>query len=284
MPSLANLMNVLLGYGTSAEKRSGARYRQPSETLSYGAHPLQALDLHIAPGVSEPRPLIAFLHGGAWQFGDKTRRLKDAKVPFAHGEGCHFAALNFRQVPEVSVAEMARDASAGVAKLFAHPAIDANKIILMGHSSGAHLAALVASDPALLAAHSLRPDMLAGLILIDGAAYNPSQPSTKSRFLRKRLIDPAFAGTDLDALSPALHARGANRLLPALILHTSPPYIVAQAAALESAWQAGGGESERHAFPGRGIINHMQLSRKFGIAGFGPTEIARRWLRALLAD
>jgi len=36
----------------------------------------------------------------AWQFGDKARRLTDAKAPFARGEGWHFVSLNFRPVPD----------------------------------------------------------------------------------------------------------------------------------------------------------------------------------------
>lgn len=283
MPSLRNLMNLVLGYGTSAERRSGRKYRQPSLTIAYGPHPLQALDLHLLPG-NTPRPLLVFVHGGAWQFGDKTRRLKDAKVPFAHGEGWHFASLNFRLVPEAKVAEMAQDVAAAMATLFQRSAalgVDAERIVLMGHSSGAHLAALVASDPALLAARGLSPQALAGVILNDGAAYLASEPSTASAFFKRRLLDPGFAGADLAALSPTLHAARAKNLPPALILHASPAPITRQAEGLEAAWREGGGAVQRHAFPGQGIVNHMRLSRKFGEAGFGPTEVARDWMRGL---
>lgn len=286
MPSLANLMNVVLGYGTSAERRKGPRYRQPSDTLRFGDHPLQALDLHLHPE-GGTRPLLAFLHGGAWQFGDKTRRLQDAKVPFAHGEGWHFASLNFRQVPQVGVSEMARDAAAGVAALFEQAGsygIDSRRIVLMGHSSGAHLAALVASDPALLGAHGLAPARLAGVIANDGAAYDASIPSTGSRFLRRRLLDPAFAGADLSALSPTLHLGvHAGTAPPFLVIHNASRHTRAQALLLADAVWHNRGDVERHEFPSSGIVDHMRLSRHFGRAGFGPTEVARKWLRERLA-
>ncbi|MFB0610863.1 alpha/beta hydrolase [Aurantiacibacter poecillastricola] len=281
MPSFANLMNVVLGYGTSTEAREGDGYRRPCATISYGEHPLQALDLHLHPD-GAPRPLLAFLHGGAWQFGDKTRRLKDGKAPFAHVEGWHFASLNFRLVPEVDVSEMARDAAAAVAALVTRAdefGVSRERIVLMGHSSGAHLAALVASDPALLEAHGLAPRDLAGVIANDGAAYLASEPSTASGFLRRRLLDPAFAGADLEALSPVRHIKSGGSYPDFLILHGGAHPISLQAILLEGALLEAGGNACRHAFPGKGIVNHMRLSRHFGRAGFGPTEAARAWLQ-----
>ncbi|WP_137679705.1 alpha/beta hydrolase [Aurantiacibacter suaedae] len=286
MPSLRTIANVLLGYGRKAETRSGQRFRQPSLTLAYGNHPLHALDVYRA--ADSPKPLLVFVHGGAWQFGDKTRRLKDAKVPFAHGLGWHFAALNFRMVPEVSVRTMAEDVAAGLTLLFARAdelGIDRRKIVLMGHSSGAHLAALVASDPALLGAHGLAPGDLAGVIAIDGAAYDPGAPSTGSAQLQKRLLDPAFAGADLAALSPVaqLEANGASAP-PFLIMHTASGFTGAQARLLEQALKNSGDRVERHAFPGTSPLAHIRLSRWFGRAGFPPTVVAQSWIEEILRD
>ena len=283
MPSLRTIANVLLGYGRKAEDRSGPRFRQPSVTLAYGEHPLQALDVYQA--ADSPRPLLVFVHGGAWQFGDKTRRLKDAKVPFAHEQGWHFAALNFRMVPEVTLRTMAEDVAAALALLFARAdelGIERRRVVLMGHSSGAHLSALVASDPTLLGAHGLAPSNLAGVIAIDGAAYDPGEPSTGSRQLQKRLLDPAFAGADLAALSPVaqLGASGANAP-PFLILHTASGFTGGQARLLEQALKDAGGRVERHGFRGTSPLAHMRLSRWFGRASFGPTEVARSWLEEI---
>jgi len=281
MPGLRTLINVALGHGARAEQRSGPRYRQPTVTLPYSAHNLQALDFHSAgPG---ERPLLAFIHGGAWQFGDKARRIEDLKAGFAHGEGWHFASLNFRLVPEVGVAAMACDVAAGVALLFAEAArlgIDRRRIVLMGHSSGAHLAALVASDPSLLGAHGLSPAALAGVIAIDGAAFDARAPSTGSRLLARRLVDPAFAGADLAALSPVCHLAGASGPFP-------PHLILAaqgarQSALLAAALRESGAACAVHEFTERGVLGHVRLSRRFGRPGFGPTEAARAWLRELI--
>jgi len=285
MPRLQTLMNVALGYGAQAEHRVGRRYRRPDTTMAYGDHHLQALDFHRAG--EGAKPLIAFLHGGAWQFGDKARRRRDVKVPFAHGEGWHFATLNFRLVPEIGVTDMARDAAAGLAKLLAEAdtlGVDRQRVVLAGHSSGAHLAALVATDPNLLGAHGLAPGMLAGVIAIDGAAFDPSRPSTQSRFLSRRLVDPAFARTALPAVSPIAHVRQ-NKAAP-------PPFLILAAKAKRGETQSRLLARELHRarhparlreFDEKGIIGHVRLSRHFGRAGYIPTEVAREWLRARLA-
>jgi arylformamidase len=274
MPSLRNLMNLALGYGTRAEDPTGARFRRPDAVLAYGTHPLQALDFHSAGAGT--RPLLAFVHGGAWQYGDKARRLADKKAAFAHAEGWHFASFNFRLVPEVRVAEMAQDVAAGAALLVERAAdlgVDPARIVLMGHSSGAHLTALVASDPALLGAYGLAPDSLAGVIAIDGAAYDPSRPSTRSRWLTRRLLDPAFSDAELAAVSPVAHLLAKDAALP--------PFLVlaarggGQSAMLAAALAARGAATELHEFAAFGPVGHVRLSRRFGERGFGPTETAR---------
>ena len=281
MPSLSNLMNLALGYGTRAEERSGPRFLHPTATFAYGSHKLQALDFHSAGAGT--RPLLAFVHGGAWQFGDKARRRADAKAAFAHGEGWHFASLNFRMVPEVGVAEMAHDVAAAAALLITRAGemgVDPARIVLMGHSSGAHLAALAASNPALLAAHGLEPSMLAGVIANDGAAFDACEPSTGSRWLARRLIDPAFAAADCDALSPVRHLKqNSTTCPPFLILHTSDHHSRNQALLLAEAVWCNRGDAMREQFPGRGPLAHMRLSRRFGQRGHAPTEAARMWLR-----
>ncbi|HMW02743.1 MAG TPA: alpha/beta hydrolase, partial [Acidobacteriota bacterium] len=49
---------------------------------------------------------------------------------------------------------------------------DPRKIVLMGHSAGSHLAALVATDDRYLAAHGLHRNQLAGVISLDGSAFD----------------------------------------------------------------------------------------------------------------
>lgn len=258
-----------------------ALHHAPDRTISYGPHPLQQADVFAAcAATAGPRPLVVFIHGGAWRFGDKARRLRDCKAAFCREEGWHFASVNFRMVPEVGVAEMAADIAAALRQLASEPGVDPGRIVAMGHSSGAHLAALVATDPAL----GCPP--LAGVIANDGAAFDARQPSVGSAWLARSLIDPAFPPPDalaLAALSPAVHASRAPAP-PFLILHAARGAAQRQAELLEQALHRGGASVERHDCGGRGLRGHVMLSRKFGLPGFPATEIARSWLRRQFQD
>lgn len=285
MPSLTTLLAFALGYPPGGrEIRSGARWQRPDATLAYGDHSLQQLDFYSAG--EGKRPVLAFLHGGAWQFGDKARRRTDAKAPFARSEGWHFASLNFRLVPEVGVAAMAHDVAAGIARLIAEAGplgIDPQRLVLTGHSSGAQLAALVATDPRYLAEHGLGLDALAGVIANDGAGYDPREPSVRSEWLNRRLIAPAFPAEMQTELSATLHAASAPNARAFLILHAARDLGSRHAELLEAALRQAGTPVERHGFSGRGPRAHVMLSRRFGTAGFPATEIARRWLRERFA-
>lgn len=262
-----------------------ALHHAPDRTISYGPHPLQRADVFAAGAATGgPRPLVVFIHGGAWRFGDKARRLRDCKAAFCREEGWHFASVNFRMVPEVGVAEMAADIAAALRRLASEPGVDPSRIVAMGHSSGAHLAALVATDSAL----GCPP--LAGVIANDGAAFDARQPSVGSAWLARSLIDPAFPPSDalaLAALSPAVHAASAEKGAPAppfLILHAARGAAQRQAELLEQALHRRGTSVERHDCGGRSLRGHVMLSRKFGLPGFAATEIARGWLRRQFQD
>lgn len=262
------------------------RCQVPDLTRAYGGHALQQLDFYSA-GEGE-RPLVAFVHGGAWQFGDKARRLSDMKAPFARKEGWHFASLNFRLVPEVGIAEMAADVAAGLAWLMGAAGelgIDPQRVVLMGHSSGAHLAALVGTDPRYLAGVGLPLEAIAGVIANDGAAYDARERSVRAEWLHRRLIAPALPADPERAadLSPAWHAARAPNAAAFLILHAARDHGARQAERLEAALRCAGTPVERHGFAGSGVRAHVMLSRKLGAEGFPATETARRWLRQRFA-
>ena len=91
-------------------------------------------------------------------------------------------------------------------------------------------------------------------------------------------------GNDVLAVSPWHFAAEGGTLPPFLLLHPSDPQLAAQARALAHVLREAGTSVEDHIFPGKGVLTHMRLSRRFGRPGFGPTEVARSWLRSLLAD
>jgi len=146
----------------------GAYHRHPN--VSYGPLPQQRLDVYV-PDLKpvEPRPLVVFWHGGRWSSGDKA----DYRfVGAALAELGYVAVLpNYRHYPEVKMPGFMDDAARAALWAAAHAGefdADAARLYLMGHSAGAHLAALVALDPRYFARAEQAAPPIAGVIGLSG--------------------------------------------------------------------------------------------------------------------
>lgn len=98
------------------------------------------LDLHLPAGAREPR-LIVWVHGGAWTTGNKT-----AYPTFFVEHGFAVASLDFRSTNEAKFPANVHDIKAGIRFLRAKAkeyGYRADRIGIVGASSGGHLAALV---------------------------------------------------------------------------------------------------------------------------------------------
>ena len=93
--------------------------------------------------------------------------------------------------------QQAEDVAAAIARLVREADqldIDPGRIILSGHSAGAHLAALVGTDPRYLGAHRLPISILDGVVLLDGAGYDvPRQMQRGGPLLRRMYAAPSAA-------------------------------------------------------------------------------------------
>jgi acetyl esterase/lipase len=138
----------------------------------------QSLDLYL-PGTPGPHPVMVMVHGGGWRLGDKANRAmwKD-KAPHFHREGWVYISVNYRLsngegLPPhpVHVQDVAK-ALAWVHNNIKQHGGDSEQIYLMGHSSGAHLAALVSTDERRLAAEGKKLSIIKGTICLDTAGYD----------------------------------------------------------------------------------------------------------------
>ena len=117
--------------------------------VAYGEHDKQTLDVYALEG-AEDAPLILMVHGGAWSGGDKAYESEyKHKVKHWVSKGFVLVSTNYRILPEASPTEQAGDIEAAMAfvQSKAHEwGAAADKLILMGHSSGAHLVSLVSAN------------------------------------------------------------------------------------------------------------------------------------------
>lgn len=254
-----------------------------SETIAYGSDPLQVLDIWRAKGAKGPAPLIVYVHGGGWKRGSKgnaTGRFKPVHYP---AQGYAFASINYRLVPTATVEQQAADVAGAVKALVGRASalgIDRRRIVLMGHSAGAHLVALVGTDERYLKGAGLSFGDIAGVIPNDGAAYHvPAQmkdgpPITQATYKQAFGTDPARQ----KALSPTAHAAAPNAP-DFLLLYVQRADGVRQAKALGSALVAGGSRVEHGSFPGEGLKGHAEINRSLGDPAYAATGAVDAWLK-----
>ncbi|MBL4584443.1 MAG: alpha/beta hydrolase [Pseudomonadales bacterium] len=143
------------------------------QEFSYGEHYEQKLDLHL-PDNPVNAPIIFMVHGGAWQLGDKAAdAVVKNKVARWLPKGFVFISVNYRLLPEADPLQQADDiamALAFVQKTAKSFNGDGTKIILMGHSSGAHIVSVMSSSARIIAKHKLKPWL--GSVVIDTAVLN----------------------------------------------------------------------------------------------------------------
>ena len=131
------LLWLLLAAGSSAA--SAANDILDLTYATVGSKALR-LDLHLPSGTA-PAPLVIYVHGGAWNAGDKT-----AYPAFLVASGFAVASVDFRSTDEAPFPANVHDIKAAIRFLRAHAAnygYDGQHIGLSGASSGGHLAALV---------------------------------------------------------------------------------------------------------------------------------------------
>lgn len=254
--------------------------------VSYGKHARQQTDVYARvsqqPDPSKPSPCLLFVHGGAWSIGNKSTA--EHKVAVFHEHGYVMAALNYRLYPEVTPHGQAEDLALALAQLHQRAGewgIDPARFALMGHSAGAHLAALVALNPAYLGAAGFPLTSLRSVVLLDGAGYDIPRQIKEGE--NARLYRRVF-GEDLatqQRLSPLSHATAPRLHWPALQIHHVAKRRSSrdQAAALSAAIVRAGGVAEVHAAQDE---NHLTINKGFGDAGDPTTQKTFAFLQRYL--
>ena len=275
----------------AAAADKGAPAVAAGQTIAYGRDPLQVLDFWPAVQSSSPTekfrdvrpaPLVLYVHGGGWSRGSKDNATGHWKPAHFPARGYAFASINYRLVPQATVEQEAADVALALRAVVDRAAalgVDTRRVILMGHSAGAHLVALVGTDERYLKEAGLSFANIAGVIPIDGAAYDVPAQAKDGPGVMQKTYTAAF-GSDparQRALSPTLQAAAPNA--PAfLLLHVQRPDGVRQAEGLEAALKAAGTAVERRGFSGTGLAGHMEINRRLGDPDYAATGVVDQWL------
>lgn len=248
---------------------------------AYGPAPLQKLDFWHAPH-GNPAPLVVFVHGGGWKRGDKQGATALAEVAHLTARGYAFASVDYRLVPNATVEQQAADVAAAVAWLRAHAGqlgIDTARIVLMGHSAGAHLVALAGTDPRYFEAAGMALTDVRGVIALDGACYDVPRQLGEGKRLMAASYRAAFGSDPVRqrALSPTFNVAAPNA--PAfLLIHIDRPDGKAQAEALADALTRAGTAADLFGTTETGLLGHMDLNASLGRDDFPATAVVDRWL------
>lgn len=230
-------------------------------TVMYGADHRQQIDLYVPDEAMGDAPLIMYIRGGGWSAGN--HKMVGAKAVHFAAQGFVFASAGYRVLPDAPVEQQAADLGAGLRALRAQAedhGFDPDAIVLIGHSAGAHLAALLASDPQY-AGDAF--DAIRGVVLVDGGGYDISLALTMLEMEAPLIYRDVF-GTDgarHKALSPISHIGGKDA--PNwLILHLADRAATTRQAAVFSAALRKAGRTAE-VIPVEGS-NHSAINREIG--------------------
>ena len=278
----ANAQADRLLYRVSADTNSQAAAVGTTTNISYVAgstDPLQTLDIY-SPGGARALPIVVFIHGGGFGIGDKKNGAL-AKATTFNSAGMIFVSLNYRLSPAVKYPAHVQDVGRAIAwihKNISRFGGDPDKIVVMGHSAGAELAALVSTDERYLQAAGSNLTALKGAILLDGATYDMTRAMAGRG---KAQLEPVFGNNPKvwqDA-SVINHVQPQKGIPPFLIIYVSyRSESKAQAEQLASLLNNAGSKAIV-----KPAINktHKTLNQEFGQAGDPPTEAVFSFLNSL---
>lgn len=261
------------GEGGAERRRGGGAAEQArgSEHISYGSSAAQRVLLWRAPSGTARPPLAVYIHGGGWTNGAPEAVAE--KPAFFAQQGWAFASVGYRLLPESPVEEQAADIGRALRALrgqAAQAGFDPDRILLFGHSAGAHLAALVASNPDYAgdAFGAIR-----GVIPVDGACYDVPAQIAAGGFMVERTYIPAFGREEARqrALSPITHAGGRDAPDWLMLYTSARDDAQRQSEALGAALRRSGAQVQLFEVPAQSrnpLAAHREINVDFGTASY----------------
>jgi acetyl esterase/lipase len=215
------------------------------------AHERQMLDVY-APAGAKNAPVVFWIHGGGWQAGDRT--LVALKPKAFMDAGFVFVSIQHRLLPTVDMGTLTRDVASALGwvhrNITAHGG-DPARLLVMGHSSGGQLAALMCTDDRYVKAEGVPLTAIKGCVPVDADTFDiPAiieMAETRARVHhlpmptyghRQKFGDDPAKHRDF---SPVTHVARNKGIPPFLILHIAGhPDTTAQARRMGAVLEAAG--------------------------------------------
>jgi acetyl esterase/lipase len=227
-------------------------------------------------------PVVFWIHGGGWRQGDK-RGVQKKPEAFVE-KGFVLVSTNYRFVPNVTVKEMTGDIAKALRWVHDHAEEyggDPGTIFVMGHSAGAHLAALVCTDDRYLKAEKLPLAIIKGCVPVDTAVYDVVKQVESVGRPRSTMYSGVFGDSESQKdLSPITHVATGKGIPPFLILHVADrPDSKAQSEMFAKALQDAGVSAKIVPAEGK---THGTINSDLGLPEDKPTRALWEFLDGAL--
>ena len=141
--------------------------------VPYGtSHERQVLDVYVPAGAKN-LPVVFWIHGGGWQSGDKS--MVALKPKAFNDAGFVFVSINHRLLPSAEMGAITADVAKAlgwVHKNIATHGGDPARLLVMGHSSGGQLAALMCVDDRYAKTEGYALTTIKGCVPVDADTFD----------------------------------------------------------------------------------------------------------------
>lgn len=187
---------------------------------------LLSLDIYyLNHSKNSKNPIVIYVHGGVWAIGDKSNKIDD-KVNLFLNLNYTFVSINYRLSPSskdlnenrVKFPIHNQDVAKSIKYIYDNAEkynSDNSKIILIGHSAGAHLVSLTATNEEFLLNENLSLEMISGVIALDTEGFNISSQIEEKNILYLNAF--GTNKTDLIKASPIFNVDSNKNIPPFLI-------------------------------------------------------------------
>ncbi|QNU67864.1 alpha/beta hydrolase [Ruminiclostridium herbifermentans] len=252
--------------------------------VQYGEEPLQNLDIRrLKTNAQKQRPVVLFIHGGGWNAEDKNSCIYSGALSWVKKDYV-VVAINYRLSPNVIHPLQVEDCAKGLKWLIDNIKDfggNPDEICVIGHSAGAHLAALLVSGEKWHKKFEIDINKVKCWIPVSGV-YDLSLPENYLHPIIKASIDTMLGDADINDCSPIKHITGKEP--PCLILHGGDDWLVPSTNSLklyEMLIEKGTDKVKYIKVPG---YWHFNMMLGYDIEGHKVAEIINDYLEEMLSD